>query len=213
MVRRKPIVEQHVPGEVAVDELARGADRREQRREPREVLDMAEPARRQVAPGDRVADRPPVAAASDEVGTRNAGQGCVEALADRDDLRPAPLLVSAGDRLPGAPPVDDQRAALESRLEEDPALAKRLGSYREIGRSLREGEEELSAGFYTRARARFEEAARGRERRWFRPFSWETVGLAAATVLAAALFLPGLLTDRIATMRPSDEMPVPRIMA
>ena len=53
---------------------------------------------------------------------------------------------------------------------------------------------ELSPGFYTRARARFEEAAgRGGRRRGWRVLSWEAAGLAVAAVLALALFLPPIV--------------------
>jgi hypothetical protein len=102
---------------------------------------------------------------------------------------------------------DGGREAFESQLEEDPELAKRLEFYREIRRSLRDGEEELSPRFYARARARFEAASGGSRRRRFRPLFWETIGLAAATALAAALFLPEVLIDGNSAPQSSLETP------
>jgi hypothetical protein len=98
--------------------------------------------------------------------------------------------------------TDGERAAFQERLERDPELAHRVEAYREIGGALRGGDEELSPGFYTRARARFESAtaAPAPRRRWFRLVSWETAGLATAALLAMVLFLPGLL-DRGSGLR------------
>lgn len=93
------------------------------------------------------------------------------------------------DRLSG-----EERERFEARMEREPELARRVAACREIGRSLREGDEELPPGFYTRARAVFEEASGGRAgRRWFRPLSWETAGLVAVVLVAGALFVPGLV--------------------
>jgi hypothetical protein len=92
-------------------------------------------------------------------------------------------------RLPEA-----ERERFEARLEQEPELARRVAACREIGDSLREADEELSPGFYTRARAAFEEASKGGEpRRWFRPLSWETAGLAAVVLVAAVLYVPELV--------------------
>ena len=90
-------------------------------------------------------------------------------------------------RLPEA-----ERSAFEERLAGDPDLARRVESYRRIGRELRESPADLPPGFYARARDRFE--ARHRKRRgWFAPLSWETLGVASAAVLLAVLFLPAAL--------------------
>lgn len=89
---------------------------------------------------------------------------------------------------------EEERERFEARLEREPELARRVATCREIGDSLREADEDLPPGFYTRARAAFEEASKGREaKRWFRPLSWETAGLAAVVLVAAALYLPGML--------------------
>jgi len=85
---------------------------------------------------------------------------------------------------------DRERAAFEERLSHEPGLARKLEACREIGRALREDEPELSPGFYTRARARFEAAAKPRRGPLARLVSWEAAGLAAAAALAVALFLP-----------------------
>lgn len=111
-------------------------------------------------------------------------------------------------RLSGA-----ERADFEARLRQDPELARRLDDYRKIGQALREEEPVLSPGFYTRARARFE-AASGRPRRAFRLLSWEAAGLSAAVLLAAAIFLPGLLRqDETVAPPPSPTEPAPESRA
>lgn len=86
-----------------------------------------------------------------------------------------------------------ERADAERRLREDPALARELESYREVGEALRGGTEELSPGFYARARQQFERSRPAAGRRRFRLLSWEAAGLAAAAVLAISLFLPELM--------------------
>jgi hypothetical protein len=80
-------------------------------------------------------------------------------------------------------------AAFERRLADDPDLRRRVEDYRAIRGALREDPAEVPPGFYARARARFEEAHPTR-RPWFRPLSWESLGVAAAALLVAALFLP-----------------------
>jgi hypothetical protein len=97
---------------------------------------------------------------------------------------------------------EKERAELEALLENDPELAERLESYREIGRALREDEPQLSPGFYTKARARFEESKKGKMR-MPRLLSWEAAGLATAAALVCVLFIPYLL-DRD---RQGDELP------
>jgi hypothetical protein len=97
---------------------------------------------------------------------------------------------------------DKARAELEALLACDAELAGRVESGREIGRALRDEEPELPPGFYTRARARFEESRR-RAVRMPRLLSWEAAGLATAAVLACVLFIPFLL-DRD---RKGDELP------
>ena len=54
----------------------------------------------------------------------------------------------------------EQRTEFERLLESDAELAGRVEANREQGRALREDAPELSPGFYTRARARFEESAK-----------------------------------------------------
>lgn len=96
----------------------------------------------------------------------------------------------------------DERERFEERLASDEELGRRLASSREIRTALRSGDEELSPGFYTRTVARFA-AARRRA-----PFgvTWSTVGLTAATIAAAAIFIPAVLREEI------PEIPVaPRV--
>ena len=100
-----------------------------------------------------------------------------------------------------------QRAAFEARLEREPDLARRVAEYRSIGQALREDPSSLSPGFYTRTRARFEAGAGG-ARRGFRLLSWETAGLSAAVVLAAAIFLPGLLRQDETLTAPATQQPL-----
>ena len=109
---------------------------------------------------------------------------------------------------------EEERKRFEARMEREPELARRVAACRDIGRSLREGDEELSPAFYTRARAAFEEASGSRAARsWFRPLSWETAGLAAVVLVAAALFVPGLVrapwggTPSRSSGRPSPKGP------
>lgn len=100
----------------------------------------------------------------------------------------------------------EERAELEARLEEDAELAGRVESAREVGQALRAGDEDLSPGFYTRARAHFEESAGGKRRRLFRLLSWETAGLVTAVVLVAAVFLPGLVQREVPGESMLDDM-------
>jgi hypothetical protein len=93
------------------------------------------------------------------------------------------------------------RTAFENRLAQDRDLARRVATGREVGRALRAGDDEqVSLGFYTRARARFEASRRGRD--WFRLLSWETAGLAAAVAIAGVLFLPSLFMSE----RPGEDL-------
>lgn len=89
--------------------------------------------------------------------------------------------------------TEEQRVAFENRLARDRDLARRVATGQEIRRVLRAGDEQVSPGFYTRARARFEAGRRGRD--WFRLLSWETAGLAAAVAVAAVLFVPSLFVS------------------
>ena len=59
---------------------------------------------------------------------------------------------------------DEERAGFEARMRDDADLAKRVDSARQIREALREDPEELSPGFYARARERFEQTT-GRKRR------------------------------------------------
>ena len=53
--------------------------------------------------------------------------------------------------------TEQERAELDARMRADPELARRVASWREIGRALREDDAELGPGFYVRARERFEQ--------------------------------------------------------
>jgi len=86
----------------------------------------------------------------------------------------------------------ERRAAFEARLEREPALRLELESALELRAALGEEGPELSLGFYTRTRARFEESSRETKGWSFRLLSWETAGVAAAAALATALFVPRL---------------------
>jgi hypothetical protein len=110
------------------------------------------------------------------------------------------------DYLDGRLP-DGERARFEARMREDPELAKRVDAARDIRDALREEPEELSPGFYARARERFEQSAGGRQRSGWRLLSWESAGLAAATVLALALFVPGVLRDSRSNLEPTITEP------
>jgi hypothetical protein len=98
------------------------------------------------------------------------------------------------DYLDGRMPADE-RARFEDQLERDPDLAALVRADTEAGTALREGDEQLSPGFYTRARAHFKASARPAGRRRFRLLSWETAGLSAAVLLAGALFVPMMFRD------------------
>jgi hypothetical protein len=87
----------------------------------------------------------------------------------------------------------EERSEFEALLERDAGLAGRVEACREYGRALREDPPELPPGFYTRARARFEQEQAARKPRRFSMFSWELAGLAAAAALAGVLFIPGLV--------------------
>jgi len=91
-----------------------------------------------------------------------------------------------------------ERERFEERLVADEELARQLATAREIRKELRGENEELSPGFYTRTVARF-----ATEHRRL-PFgaTWSTIGLAAATIAAAAIFIPTVLREEI------PEMPV-----
>jgi anti-sigma factor RsiW len=92
--------------------------------------------------------------------------------------------------------TDDERAEMDVLVRDDADLAARVEALTELGRALREDAAELSPGFYTRARARFEESVRPRTPRGFRLLSWEFAGLSAAVVLVAAIFVPELTRNR-----------------
>jgi anti-sigma-K factor RskA len=87
----------------------------------------------------------------------------------------------------------EERSEFEALLERDAGLAGQVEACREYGRALREDLPELPPGFYTRARARFEQEQAARKPRRFSLFSWELAGLAAAAALAGVLFIPGLV--------------------
>ena len=90
-----------------------------------------------------------------------------------------------------------ERERFEERLVADEELARQLATEREIRKALRSGDEELSPGFYTRTVARF---AAARRRRLPLGVTWSTVGLAAATIAAAAIFIPVVLREELPEM-------------
>ena len=106
------------------------------------------------------------------------------------------------DYLDGRLP-EEQRAEMETRLREDPELARRLAELGEIGELLREAPAALSPGFYTRTRQRFEESVRGERRFGIRLWSWEGLGLVGAAILAGVIFLPPLMRQADPTSLPA----------
>ena len=95
----------------------------------------------------------------------------------------------------------EERARAEERIREDAELTRRVEAWRKIGHALREDSAELPPGFYTRARARFEQSREPRSRFVHRLFSWEAAGLAAVAVLAVGVFVPEM-------MRSPDPVPI-----
>ena len=98
--------------------------------------------------------------------------------------------------------AEPRRRAFEARMAADDALARRVRSHRERSASLAGSDESLSPDFYVRLRARFEESKATRPR-GFRPFSWEAAGLAAAALIAMALFLPSFIDRPRAPVPPA----------
>lgn len=108
---------------------------------------------------------------------------------------------------------ESERAEFEARLADDAGLAERVQRYREIGGALRDDDAELSPGFYARARAEFSARQAPERHPWLRWLSWESAGLVAATALAIAVFVPGLMRDETAfsvTERPSEQRSAPK---
>jgi hypothetical protein len=101
----------------------------------------------------------------------------------------------------------EARERFEAEIEGDPELAALIEAYREQGRALREETPDLSPGFYTRARARFEESHDARKPLPARWLSWELAGVAAAAALAGVLFIPGLIEWEGKGKPFIDEMP------
>ncbi len=89
---------------------------------------------------------------------------------------------------------DAERTEVEGLLRADPDKARRVESWRVIGRTLRNEQAELSPGFYARARERFERSVPAGPRGWH-VLSWETAGLATAAVRAGAIVGPARLRD------------------
>ena len=99
-------MEQHVAGQVAVDELAGGGHRAQRGGQPRQVADLREVAGGNLTPGDAVADRPWAGPLVQERRPRDPAQGGMQTLAYSQDLRPAALLMPAGQVLGSAPVID-----------------------------------------------------------------------------------------------------------
>jgi len=99
----------------------------------------------------------------------------------------------------------EARAAFERRLAREPDLAARLSADRSVGRALRSDLPDLDPDFYARARERFEQTTGERWRP--RALPWEALGLAAAAVLALAIFLPPLLQHEESVSVPSAAEP------
>ena len=105
--RRKPGREEHVPGQIAVDELGGAFVHRAQRvGQLRQVLDVCEVLRWKLAPGDPVADSPGTRPSIEERGTRLAGERSVHELPHRDHVPPGAL---RGAHLRGAPSQPSRR--------------------------------------------------------------------------------------------------------
>jgi hypothetical protein len=97
----------------------------------------------------------------------------------------------------------EEQAAFEELLGAEPDLAAAVRTARRVGEALREQPAALSPDFYARARRRFEEST-GKRRAGFRMLSWETAGLAAAAVLAVALFVPHFMHQGTPVDSPDD---------
>ena len=102
---RQLVVEEHVAGQVAVDELASCVHRLEYRE------NVVELGKRQLAPGNAVAHRPRIRAlVEDQIGAGCGRERVVEQFADGDDCAPASRPVRALDIVRGDPAVHDLRA-------------------------------------------------------------------------------------------------------
>ena len=102
----------------------------------------------------------------------------------------------------------EEQARAEARIRKDEELSRRVEALRKIGDILREDSAELSPGFYTRARSRFERSLEPRSR--FVPgwLSWEAASMAVAVVLVVALYVPELLLNRspgLESPRPAEK--------
>ena len=104
----KAVIEQHVAGQVSVNQLIRSRNSTECRGQPSEVLDIAELAPGQLTSSNPISDCPRVSTALDEPGPGNVDQGRMESVADGDDLWPTPFLMASLNRLPGTPAIDDE---------------------------------------------------------------------------------------------------------
>ena len=82
---RKAFCEEHVAGEIRVNELARSIYGPKRAEEAREMFDLLKSVGRQFAPGNTVCNRPRMGAVDDELRSWRPGEGCVEPLADGDD--------------------------------------------------------------------------------------------------------------------------------
>lgn len=89
---------------------------------------------------------------------------------------------------------DEERERFEQRLAGDEELATRVAAAQDLRKALRTDDETLSGAFYTRTVAEF--SARQR-RRLPLGLTWGSVGLAAAALAAAAIFVPPMLRDEI----------------
>ena len=109
-------MEQHIAAEIAMDELAGRADRPKRGGKPSQVIHLGELRDWDLTPRDAVADGPRAGPLVQETRPRDAAQGGVEALADRDHLRPATLGVLACQVLSCAPAIDAYGAIVSAAL-------------------------------------------------------------------------------------------------
>lgn len=88
----------------------------------------------------------------------------------------------------------EERTAFEGTLRNDPDLAERVRAALQLREIVAETPVDLPPGFHARTRARFEKS-RGTRSPIRSIISWEAAGLAAATILLAAVLVPYIMQD------------------